>query len=151
MIITMRAIGTVRNERYDRADEGWGRIESRLELAPEFAEGLDGLEQWSHALIVFWMHRDPGEEPNAIRRRPRQRADMPLLGVFAQRGRVRPNVIGVTAVRIVRVEPGVLTVRGLDALDGTPLLDVKPYAPVFDRVDDATVPEWFTTLMRGYF
>jgi tRNA-Thr(GGU) m(6)t(6)A37 methyltransferase TsaA len=154
MDVTLRVIGVVRNGRHDPADRGWGQVESAIELEHEFASGLDGLaEQWSHVLVMFWMHRDPDGEPAPAdwRRRPRGRADLQLLGVFAQRGRLRPNVLGVTAVPIVRVERGRLVVRGLDAVDGTPVLDLKPYAPVFDRVDDARVPEWFEAMMPGYF
>ena len=86
-----------------------------------------------------------------LTRRPRGRADMPELGIFAQRGKQRPNPLGVTAVEIVRVAAPILTVRGLDAVDGTPVLDVKPYFPQFDRRSDARVPEWVERLMRGYF
>ena len=120
-------------------------------MKPECAAGLDGLERFSHVLVLFYMHLDPDGEAPAVVRRPRGRSDMPPVGVFAQRGRMRPNPIGVTAVRIVRVEPGRLTVRGLDALDGTPVLDLKPYVPVFDRVEGARVPEWMDRLMPGYF
>ena len=74
-----------------------------------------------------------------------------MLGVFAQRGRMRPNPVGVTAVAIARLEPGRLTVRGLDAVNGTPVLDIKPYVPVFDRVEGARTPEWIDRLMVGYF
>ena len=75
---------------------------------------------------------------------------MPMLGVFAQRGRMRPNPIGVTAGEVVRLEPLGLVVRGLDAIHGTPILDVKPYVPEFDRREGAN-PEWMTRLMQGYF
>ena len=153
MTITLTPIGVVRNGRTDADDFHWGDVESTIELAPEYARGLEGLETWSHVLVVFFMdHVSESESPPADwRRRPRGRADMPLLGVFAQRGRMRPNTIGVTTVPIVRVESGRLVVRGLDALDGTPVLDVKPYAPVFDRADGAKAPAWFEELMRGYF
>jgi len=149
--IRMTPIGTVRNGRDSTDDHGWGAVISTIELERDFAEGLEGLADFSHALVIFFMHEDPDREPFAIRRRPRGRADMPLLGVFAQRGRLRPNTIGVTAVEIVRVEPGRLVVRGLDSIYGTPVLDLKPYAPAFDRVDRARVPEWFERLMKGYF
>jgi tRNA (Thr-GGU) A37 N-methylase len=76
---------------------------------------------------------------------------MPLLGVFAQRGRMRPNPVGITAVPVVRVEPGRLIVRGLDAIDGTPVLDIKPYFPILDRVEEPRVPEWVGRLMKCYF
>jgi tRNA-Thr(GGU) m(6)t(6)A37 methyltransferase TsaA len=149
--IVLEVIGTVRNGREDATDRGWGSLVSTIELLPEFAEGLEGLESFSHALVLFHMHRDPDREPPTLKRRPRGRADMPLLGVFAQRARRRPNPVGVTAVEIVRVEPGRLVVRGLDALDGTPVLDLKPYVPVFDHKDGAHVPEWMDRLMEGYF
>jgi tRNA-Thr(GGU) m(6)t(6)A37 methyltransferase TsaA len=120
-------------------------------MLPEFAAGLEGLADFSHALILFHMEHDPDGETPSLRRRPRGRADMPLLGVFAQRGRMRPNPVGITAVTIVRVEPARLIVRGLDAIDGTPVLDIKPYFPLFDRVDSPRAPEWVARLMRGYF
>lgn len=150
--VTLTPVGTVRNTRHDTGDEGWGAIESAIELAPEYAGGLAGLADWSHVIVVFFMHHDPGEAPPADwRRRPRGRDDMPLTGVFAQRGRLRPNPVGVTAVPIVRVEPGRLVVRGLDAIDGTPVLDLKPWAAVFDAVESPRTPAWFPALMRGYF
>ena len=148
--ITLRPIGRVRNTRSGFGDLGWGAIESAIELEPEFAPGLEGLAEFSHALVIFYLHEDPGDPP-AIQRRPRGRDDMPLLGVFAQRGRMRPNPIGVTAVPIVRVEPGRLIVRALDAIDGTPVLDVKPYFREFDRIEAPRAPEWVGRLMRGYF
>ena len=146
-------IAFVHNGRTDTADAGWGAVESALEFSPEFADGLEGLEQWSHVMIVTHLHAEHPDDPRPgdWRRRPRGRTDMPLLGVFAQRGRMRPNPIGITTVPIVRVEPSRLVVRGLDAVDGTPVLDVKPWAPVYDRADGARVPGWFEELMRGYF
>src|SRR5438552_9883932 len=94
--IRLHAIGTVRNGRDSAADAGWGSVLSTIELRPELAAGLRGLEHFSHAIVIFWMHLDPDREPPTLVRRPRGRADMPELGVFAQRGRMRPNPIGVT-------------------------------------------------------
>ena len=148
--VRLEAIGLVRSERDSSEDRGWGGVESVIELLPQFAAGLEGLEAFSHALVVFYMHLDPDREPSALRRRPRGREDMPMLGVFAQRGRMRPNPVGVSAVAIARLEPGRLTVRGLDAVNGTPVLDIKPYVPVFDRVEGARTPEWIDRLMVGY-
>ncbi len=148
--IPLHVVGAVRNGRENADDRGWGPLESTIEMLPEFAAGLEGLDSFSHCLVLFFMDRDPDQEAPTLRRRPRGRADMPLLGVFAQRARRRPNPVGVTAVEIVRLEPGRLVVRGLDALDGTPVLDLKPYVPVFDR-RDARVPEWMDRLMAGYF
>ena len=153
MEITLKRVATVRNGRTHTGDEGWAEVRSRIEVEPAFSSALEGLDRWSHVLVLFYMHHEPGDEapPADWRRRPRGRADMPLVGVFAQRGRLRPNVLGVTAAKIEAIEPGALVVSGLDAIDGTPVLDLKPYAPVFDRVDGARVPEWFETLMRGYY
>ena len=75
---------------------------------------------------------------------------MPLVGIFSQRGKDRPNTIGVTAVEIISVEERFITVRGLDAIDGTQVLDIKPYYPVFDK-REAVVPEWVNRLMEDYF
>lgn len=149
--IPLRVIAIVRNGRDSAEDRDWGALESAIEMNPGFAEGLAGLADFSHVLVLFYMHRDPDGEAPALVRRPRGRADMPLAGVFAQRGRMRPNPVGITTCEIVRVEPGRLVVRGLDAIDGTPVLDVKPYVPAFDRPDSPRVPEWMTRLMRGYF
>jgi tRNA-Thr(GGU) m(6)t(6)A37 methyltransferase TsaA len=147
----MRAIGVVRSPVAEGVDEGWGSFVSEIHLGEEYAPGLRGLEEFSHVIVVFLMHEatfNPGED---LVRRPRERADMPEIGIFAQRAKHRPNPIGLTAVRLLSVRGNVLTVQGLDAIDGSPVLDIKPYFPAFDRVDDATTPEWVGKLMQGYF
>ena len=146
-----RIIARVRNGRESTADSDWAALESEIVMEPGCEPGLAGLEQFSHAIVLFLMDREPDPEPPALVRRPRGRADMPMLGVFAQRGRMRPNPIGATTVAIVRVEPGRLIVRGLDAIDGTPVLDLKPHVPNFDRPAEPRVPAWMDELMRGYF
>jgi tRNA-Thr(GGU) m(6)t(6)A37 methyltransferase TsaA len=149
--IEVRRIGVVRCAVAEPRDDDWGEVVSELHLEPELAAGLVGIEQFSHALVVFWMHRSTFAAEGDLTRRPRGRDDMPELGIFAQRARHRPNPIGVTAVRVAGRSGAVLTVKGLDAIDGTPVLDVKPYVPPFDTRADATVPEWMTRLMKGYF
>jgi tRNA (Thr-GGU) A37 N-methylase len=84
-------------------------------------------------------------------RRPRGRADMPLLGIFAQRAKHRPNPIGLSTVRLLGVSGSILRVQGLDAIDGTPVLDLKPHFEAFDRPTGAVEPAWPAALMRGYF
>lgn len=76
---------------------------------------------------------------------------MPELGIFSQRAKHRPNPIGISAVELIQIDGNVLIVKGLDAIDGSPVLDIKPYFPVFDRVKRSTVPEWVERLMVGYF
>jgi tRNA-Thr(GGU) m(6)t(6)A37 methyltransferase TsaA len=115
-----------------------------------YAHGLTGLDAFSHILVVFYMHRYTFDANSDLVRRPQGRPDMPEVGIFAQRAKHRPNPIGVTAVELVSVEGNVVTVRGLDAIDGTPVLDVKPYFPAFDR-READTPSWVDELMKNYF
>ncbi len=146
-----QAIGTVVSPVHEAVDAGWGRVVSEIHLRPELADGLRGLADFSHALVLTWLHQAAWAPAEHLVRRPQGRADLPEAGIFGQRARHRPNPIGVTAVEIVAVAGNVLTVRGLDAIDGTPVLDVKPYYPAYDRVSEATVPEWVDRLMEGYF
>ena len=147
----LKPIGVVRSPVKEPVDEGWGDVVAEIHVEPLLARGLAELERFSHALVLFWMHEATFDPATDLVRRPRGRDDMPEAGIFAQRAKHRPNPIGVTAVRVVRREGAVLRVRGLDAIDGTPVLDIKPYVPAFDRVGDATVPQWMERLMREYF
>jgi len=144
-------IGTVRNDVQEPTDEGWRRVVSEVILDERFADGLDGIEAFSHVLILFWMHRAAEAEPVRLRRRPQGRQDMPEVGIFAQRARHRPNPVGVTAVKLLRREGNRLVVQGLDAINGTPVLDVKPYVPQYDSVASPAVPAWVNRLMERYF
>lgn len=101
-------------------------------------------------IIIYYLEGANFEKNLHLQRRPQNRKDMPLVGIFSQRGKDRPNKIGITAVEIVSVDEKSLTVKGLDAIDGTPVLDIKPYYPVYDK-KDAYVPEWVTRLMQHYF
>lgn len=153
MEIHLKAIGVVRNGRTDARDADWGSLESDIVLEPEFRGGLHGLEAWSHVIVITYLDQDPTGElpPSDWRRHPRGLTHLPRVGVFAQRGRLRPNPIGVTTVTIVGLGPDGLRVRGLDALDGTPVLDLKPHARPFDAPRAVLEPAWFREMMRGYF
>lgn len=144
-------IGTVHSPVTEPVDTGWGDVVSTIYIREEYARGLEGIEGFSHAIILFLMHRASFDIAGDLARRPRGRCDMPQAGIFAQRARHRPNPIGVTAVRILERDGNSIRVQGLDAIDGTPVLDIKPYVPVFDRISDATIPEWMEQLMSGYF
>jgi tRNA (adenine37-N6)-methyltransferase len=149
--ICMEPIGRVVSPVTEPVDEGWGCVVSRIELDPALADGLTGLDGFSHAVIVYWLDRAGAFDPaSSLVRHPRERADLPASGIFAQRAKHRPNPLGVTAVEIVAVEGSALVVKGLDAIDGTPVLDVKPYVPAYD-VRDAAVPSWIVEIMKGYF
>lgn len=147
----VRPIGFVRSPVKEPVDEGWGDVEARIELLPEYRGGLRGLEEFSHVLVVGWLHQADFDPARHLQRRPRGQADMPLLGIFAQRAKDRPNPLGITVVSLVGVDDDGLRVRGLDAIDGTPVLDVKPHVPVFDAPARPRVPEWMDRLMAGYF
>ncbi len=147
--INIEPIGYVVNTVEEPVDIGWGEVESRLVLREDLAPALAVLEEFSHVLVVYWMHR--AVPPEVLRRRPQGREDMPEVGLFAQRSKHRPNPIGVTVVTLVSVHDGELVVRGLDAINGTPVLDIKPHYPEYDSPPDAHVPEWVGRLMKGYF
>lgn len=145
-------VGHVRSDR-DRMSEGrWAGVESRIEIDPRYAAGLAGLGEFSHVVVVFHLDRIPPFDPaKQLARNPRGMEDLEPVGVFAQRTKFRPNPIGVTAVELVSVDAGGMVVRGLDALDGTPVLDIKPYIPAFERKDGVRLPSWVDRMMDGYF
>jgi tRNA-Thr(GGU) m(6)t(6)A37 methyltransferase TsaA len=147
--ISVEPIGYVVNTVEEPVDSGWGEIESRLVLREALSPALVGLEEFSHVLVVYWMHWAVPLE--VLRRRPQGREDMPEVGLLAQRSKHRPNPIGVTVVTLVSVRDGELVVRGLDAINGTPVLDIKPHYPEYDSPPGAHVPEWVRRLMKGYF
>ena len=150
-VLTLQPIGMVRSPQTEMSRGGWARIESRIDLAPEWAEGLSGLAEFSHVIVVFALDRARFDRAEHLTRRPRGRTDAPRLGVFAQRTKYRPNPIAVTTVELLGIEGSVVRVRGLDALDGTPVLDLKPYIPMFDRIESPRVPGWVDLIMDGYF
>jgi tRNA (adenine37-N6)-methyltransferase len=149
--ITFKPIGVVSSPLMEQTDENWGKIVSRILLKPEYAGGLSGLEEFSHAVIVTYLHQARYDREKHLQRRPMGLEDMPHVGIFSQRAKDRPNPIGVTTVRIIAVGEDFLEVQGLDAIDGTPVVDIKPYFPHFDRIDSPTVPEWVSRLMKNYF
>lgn len=149
MHICMEPIGHVASDVDSPVDEGWGKVESRIVIREDLVPALLGLEQFSHILVVFWMHHAP--PVSVLQRRPQGREDMPEMGLFSQRSRHRPNPIGITAVSLTGVAGNELLVRGLDAINGTPVLDIKPYYPAYDSRPEARVPEWVGRLMADYF
>jgi tRNA-Thr(GGU) m(6)t(6)A37 methyltransferase TsaA len=143
--ITLRPIGVVRNRVKEPMADGWAELESRIVLRPELEPMLLNLGDYSHVIVVFWPHRVPddvrGSKPQL---HPRDDEKYTLMGVLATRSQTRPNPVLTSPVRLLGVESNVLRVRGLDAIDGTPVLDVKPYLPHHDAIPDARVPGWVT-------
>ena len=148
--IVLAPIGSVRNEVFVKKDHSWGEDVSTIVLDEAYAPGLKGLEDFSHAIILFYLDKARYVAEKHLQRRPQGRDDMPIVGIFSQRTKDRPNQIGITSVEIVSVADGTLVVKGLDAINGTPILDIKPYYPIFDK-REATIPEWVERLMDPYF
>lgn len=151
MNITFKSIGTVSNEVALQKDCGWGNDCSSIIIDEEYRQGLLGLDGFSHIVVVFYLDQAKFDPAQHLVRRPHERADFPLMGILAQRSKDRPNPIGMTAVRLLDVSDSVVTVQGLDAINGTPVLDIKPYYPKYDCRTDATVPAWVDDLMKNYF
>jgi len=146
--IRLEPIGVVRNQVTGPKHEGWEEVVSELVLAPELAQALEGVEGFSHVVVLTWLHQVPQEKRSLLRIRPMDREEMPLVGVFATRTQYRPNPIAVSLARVVEQRGHILVVQGLDALDGTPVLDIKPYSPHHAPQEPVTVPEWVSRL-RG--
>ena len=118
---------------------------SQIILRDDLIPALDGIAGFSHVFVIFFMSQISDEKRLILKVHPRGRMDMPLLGAFATRTNLRPNPIGLTLVELLKVEDNILTVRGLDAFDGTPVLDLKPFDS-WDNADKAKVPDWWIKL-----
>ena len=147
----LRPIGRVESPVREPVDRDWGTVEARIVIEPALRPGLRGLEEFSHAVVVTFLHGAAFDPARHLVRRPRGLAELPELGIFAQRAKDRPNPLGITCVPILSVRADGLRVRGLDAIDGTPVLDVKPCFPQFDAPGPLRVPAWVDALMRSYF
>lgn len=153
MTFTIDAIGHVRGGRAEAIDDDWGPSRARIDLDPERfgPEALFGLTDFSHAEVIFIFDRITETEIVTGARRPRGREDWPLVGIFAQRGRNRPNRLGVSVCRIVAVDGLTLEVEGLDAIDGTPVVDIKPVLSGFLPRGDVREPAWAGEIMETYW
>ena len=151
-MITVEPIGHVRSGRRELTDDDWDSVPARIELRADLPlESLDGIEEFSHAEIVYHFDRVPESSIERGARHPRGNRDWPRVGIFAQRAKDRPNRLGVTVVRIEKREGRILTVRGLDAVDGTPVLDIKPVMAEFLPRGALRQPRWSVELMREYW
>jgi tRNA-Thr(GGU) m(6)t(6)A37 methyltransferase TsaA len=143
--IVIKPIGVVKNNIKESLREGWREMVSELILEPNLEGALEGLEQFSHIIVVFWMHKVPREKGIPFKIHPQGRQELPLTGLLATRAPHRPNPVGVSVVRLLECQGNVLKVKGLDALDGTPVIDIKPFFPG-DGIADARFPPWVMRL-----
>ena len=152
-MIALKPVGVIRGGRAEPTDDHWGSERATIVLdSGQFtAESLLGLTNFSHIEVVFHFHQVPEDEIVPTARHPRGQTEWPKVGIFAQRGRVRPNRIGVSICRLLRVEGLSIHVEGLDAIDGTPVLDVKPWMLAFGPQGPVHEPDWAREVMREYW
>ena len=140
----LKPVGYVRNGITDFDGHDWQDIISEIVVLPELTEALDNLDEFSHIIVLSWLHR-ADNEPIRTKMRMQHNPHKPLVGLFATRSPDRPNPIGKTTVKLLERRGNILKVKGLDAFDGTPVLDIKPFIPDYDSPGEANVPEWVRT------
>ena len=151
-MFTLSPVGVVRSSRKAVEDDFWGEATASIELGPDVpAEALDGIDEYSHAEIFFILDRVDESAVTRGARHPRGNTAWPRVGIFAQRAKLRPNRLAATMVRVVGREGRVLRVAGLDAIDGTPVVDIKPVIREFLPRGEIRQPAWATELMRDYW
>jgi tRNA (adenine37-N6)-methyltransferase len=150
---TVTAIGVVRSTRAEVQDDRWDAETARIELDPEhfIPESIAGLDTFSHVEVVYVFDRVTADKIERGARHPRENQEWPRVGIFAQRGKNRPNRIGTTVCRVTKVDGLVLHVEGLDAIDGTPVVDLKPWVIELGPRGEVKQPAWMTELMKGYW
>jgi tRNA-Thr(GGU) m(6)t(6)A37 methyltransferase TsaA len=140
----LKAIGIVRNGVKQPIRHGWSEVVSNIVIDSHLAEALDGLDQFSHLIVLYWMHQLNPRRKLPLKVHPMGKAELPLVGRFATRSPSRPNPVGQATVRLLERRGNILKVKGLDAIDGTPVIDIKPYIPGYDSATDAKAPRWTT-------
>lgn len=151
-MITLEPIGFVHSTRREVVDDHWGAESARIELTESFPpDALDGIEEFSHAEILFYLDRVAEGAIERAARHPRGNTAWPRVGIFAQRARLRPNRIAATIVRVLGREGRTLRVADLDAVDGSPVLDIKPVMVEFLPRTPVRQPRWSHELMAEYW
>lgn len=146
--IVLKAIGRVKNQISHRQTSGWENVVSEIIIDPMYEEALAGVEEYSHLLILFWMSRLRPAEKKIKKIHPKSRPDLPLVGIFSTRTQYRPNPIGLTQVKLIKRKKNILRVQGLDAISGTPVVDIKPISPRHEFLKKYQVPEWYHRLWK---
>jgi tRNA (adenine37-N6)-methyltransferase len=144
MEINLTPIGFVRNAVTEPKGEDWQTITSEIIVNEDFKDALSGIDEFSHIIVIYWMHRTSPVERSIMKVHPKRNPNLPLVGVFATRSPARPNPIGIATVKLLECRENVLKVIGLDAIDGTPVLDIKPHIPGSDSPTAAKTPGWLT-------
>ncbi len=142
--IIVRAIGVVRNEvtQPPGASYNWPEVVSELVIDRSLTDALDSLDEFSHIIVLYWIHRVDTAAKLPMKIHPRGNPSLPLTGLLATRSPHRPNPVGKATVKLVERRDNILRVKGLDAIDGSPIIDIKPYIPEYDSAMDARAPGW---------
>ena len=152
MHFTIKPIAFVKNSRKEILDDNWGSIISTIELSEDIHEdALKGIREFSHLEIVFYFDQVSDDKIQYEARHPRNNKEYPEVGIFAQRGKNRPNKLGITTVELIETKERILIVKGLDAIDGTPIVDIKPVMKEFLPKGEVRQPDWSTDLMKNYW
>jgi len=151
MSIALSPVAIVKNSRRDLSDDFWGMMISEIQLLPGIpAEAFNGIESFSHLEIIFYFDKSD-KSKIVFNGHPRGNKDWPDVGIFAQRKKDRPNAIGLTIVELVKREGNTIWVKYLDAIDDTPILDIKPVMKEFLPANEVKQPQWSTELMKDYW
>jgi tRNA (adenine37-N6)-methyltransferase len=142
MEIKLKPIGMVHSELQERERRDASTVVSEIIIDPEYAEGLDDVDEFSHIIVIYYFHKT--RKPAPLKVHPKYCKELTPVGVFASRSPDRPNAFGKTVVKLLERRENVLKVQGLDAINGTPVIDIKPYIPGIDAVPEARVPGWMT-------
>ena len=162
----LRPVGIVKNERREPSlvlrdqdldhdlekstGQGWREDVSEIVIKEDFLERLEGLEDFSHIMVIYWSHM-AGESARDIKKvHPAGKKDYPLKGVFCTRSPARPNPVCVTTAKLIERKGHVLFVKGLDAVDGSPVIDIKPHLPPYDAPADMKMPDWMQSLIEQF-
>ena len=144
MEINLTPIGIVRNNITEPKRENWETVVSEITIDDDLKEALSRIAEFSHIIIIYWMHKLSPSQRSVIKVHPKGNQNLPLVGVFATHSPARPNPIGITTVKVLELKDNVLKVTGLDAMNGTPVLDIKPYIPDHYSASEIKTPGWIT-------
>jgi len=152
MMIQLQSIGIVKNKRTEVIDDNWGEVISEIELSKDIIEeSLEGIDEFSHLEIIFYMNKVDDEKAVAQFRHPRNNTELPKLGTYAQRNKNRPNKLGLTTVELIERKGRSIFVKQLDAINGTPILDIKPVMIEFEPKGEIIQPDWTKEIMTSYW
>ena len=143
-MIKLKPLGKASNTVSKPTLPGWKDVVTEIAINKTYSKGLDGIEDYSHVIVVYWMDK---EKECHLKHHPQGKEDVPFIGIFACRCPQRPNRIAISTVELVKRLGNSITVKGLDIVSGTPILDIKPYTPRYDKVGKAKVPNWVNKLV----